>query len=81
MNNRKFRNWLKRENYKFRSGDSRKIQKVLNGDTGLIIECLHWRSSPQGSFHWSFLNRRRGFSKRTRQFLAKLRDEARRRGC
>lgn len=91
MNNRKFKNWMKRSNYanEFSPHDSVLIQKALNGDVSNLGGALTWIYSPQfrtfnGRDEPFWAARAKGkarLSKRTRSFLAKLRDEAKRRGC
>jgi hypothetical protein len=86
MNNRKFKAWLKRHKYSaelFNPGDSDRIQKILNGESELVMQAITWVHMPQKHpYFWESLYRRqRTMSKRTRLFLSKLRDEAKRRGC
>lgn len=80
MNDRTFRNWLKRNNPHIAPGDSDELQHVLNGSTLSIGGALQWGDSPQGWIFWHDAAEGRKLSKRTRQFISKLRDEARRRG-
>lgn len=82
MNARKFKNWMRRNpNKHWFGGDSDGIQRILNGDKGAIMGNLTWAYMPQGGTFWHEVYLGRKMSKRTRQFLAKLRDEAKRRGC
>lgn len=91
MNSRKFKNWMRRVNYvdEFGPKDSTLIQQALNGDIKKLGGALSWVSSPQiewdiagkGHFWAARAEGKERLSKRTRQFLAKLRDEAKRRGC
>lgn len=81
MNARKFRNWLKLNDPYITPGDSKEIQHVLNGDVAATSYAILWADSPQGWSFWREVRQGARMSKRTRQFLAKLRDEAKRRGC
>ena len=82
MNARKFKNWMRRNtNRHWFDGDSDGIQRILNGDKSAIMGNLTWAYMPQGGKFWHEVYNGRKMSKRTRQFLAKLRDEAKRRGC
>lgn len=80
MNARKFRNWLKRSGHQFAHVDSDRLQYILNEKKGHGAAFL-WHETPQGSDFWFCKKAPLDLSKRTRQFLAKLRDEAKRRGC
>lgn len=82
MNNRKFRNWLKRDGWNATwAADADRIQDFLNGERDMILYSFEWVSMPQGGEFWNAIYDGAKISKRTRRFLAKLRDEARRRGC
>lgn len=81
MNARKFRNWIEEKNPLITRRTSATIQKVLDGDYGLLMESFCWSEMPQGVCFWQRRFRGAKLSKRTRQFLAKLREEAKRRGC
>lgn len=81
MNNRKFKNWLKRSGVSFNPSDSSYITEVLNGQRNSLMNAFMWLDSPQGDDFWCVKFQGGRLSKRTRSFLAKLRDEAKRRGC
>lgn len=81
MNARKFRNWLKRNDPWIVDGDSSEIQEVLNGNVLAVGSALQWGDAPQGWNFWYNAGDGAKLSKRTRRFLSKLRDEAKRRGC
>lgn len=81
MNARKFKKWMRRKsNHHWFDGDSDGIQRILNGDKRAIMDSITWVYMPQGGIFWHEVYSGRKMSKRTRQFLAKLRDEAKRRG-
>lgn len=79
MNNRKFKNWLKL-NPDIAYANSGSIQDALNGDGREVYRSFSWARSPQGHSFWDDKYCGGKMSKRSRRFLAKLRDEAKRQG-
>lgn len=53
------------------------VQEALNGDALSIMYAFWWRDTPQGFWHWSNIyTGDKRMSKRTRQYLNKLLNQA-----